>query len=214
MKQQKIQIDKDTLITDGLIRTAEWEYIEPLYNKKVKFSIPNYAIPISISPLINNLEIRLRINHILTNSNFYVQKIFDIDNVIMPQVRKAHQATLEEGKYVNEVFRKFFYQNIMILDSCSESLYFSKNLNKFGSCKRISSFVSHVANELFYNYNKLNSKDYQLYRDKKLDEIWNSIFIDDKILYEIESHFHKQGIAVYGDIILPFTKMIKTQMTL
>ena len=56
---QILNILEDTLERDGLTRTATWSYNQPLYNKNLQFDIPNYSLPITSSPLIDMLEIRL-----------------------------------------------------------------------------------------------------------------------------------------------------------
>lgn len=41
--------------------------------------------------------------------------------------------------------------------------------------------------------------------------MWKNILKDERSLLDFESKIHKQGIALYGDIVLPFTKLIRTK---
>ncbi len=207
---QILNIKADTIQRDGLVRTATWNYSQPLYNKNIEFAIPNYCTHIVNSNMINMLDIRMELDHLLGEySKTYLIKAFDVDSTILDQV-KDNQTDLN-GNYINEALRKFFYKNLMILDFSSESLYFTKYLKKMASCKRLPKEALTLAKDLNEKHDKLKTQAYTIYRDKKLDSFWTNILKSDKVLLDFESRVHKQGIAAYGDIVLPFTKLIKNK---
>ena len=60
-----LKLNRESISKDGLTRTCDWTYDQPLYNKTITFQIPNYCTPITISPKINMLAIRIRLEHIV-----------------------------------------------------------------------------------------------------------------------------------------------------
>lgn len=209
----KLKIVPETLAVDGLVRTATWEYAEPLYNKNVKFQIPNYAVPISVSALINGLEIRLQIDHLLNaHTKFYLMRLYDMD-VIMNRVRAMQQSTLD-GSIADEIFRRFFLGNVMILDTASESLYFAKNLKKYSNSNYIPADVRPIAKDLVTKYETLDSRKYREYKEKRIEDMWRDILRTEKGLNAFLAKIHERSVALYGDIILPFTKLILTKQDL
>lgn len=204
-----LNILPETLNRDGLVRTARWIYNQPLYNKKLEFAIPNFALHISNSQMINVLDIRLEIAHLLSeHSKSYVQKIFDVDNTIIDQVKNVQKNL--DGEYLNTTFRNFFYNNLMILDFASDSLYYTKYLKKISETMKLPTEVRALAKDLFLKHtSSKNAQEYKKYSDKKIDEFWNKILKDDKSIMNFEARIHEQGINSYGDIVIPFTKQIK-----
>lgn len=208
---QILDIAIDTIKRDGLVRTAKWDYNEPLYNKTLTFSIPNYCLQISNSNMINMLDIRMELDHLLgEHSKTYLMKIFDVDSTLLDKVQN-NQLDLN-GRYTNEKIRQFFYKNLMILDFCSESFYFTKYLKKLSTCRRLPKEAMDLAMDLSLKYERIKQpQKFADYRDAKLEAFWNSILSSERQLLDFESRIYKQGIAAYGDIILPFTKLIKTK---
>lgn len=204
-----LNIIPETLNHDGLVRTAKWVYNQPLYNKQIEFSIPNFALHITNSQMINVLDIRLEIAHLLSDhSKSYVQKIFDVDNIIIDQIKNVQKNL--DGEYLNATFRNFFYNNIMILDFASDSLYYTKYLKKISQAMKLPNEVRALAKDLLTKHESYNNaQKYKKYLDKKLDEFWNKILKDNKSLMNFEARIHEQGINSYGDIVIPFTKQIK-----
>ena len=108
-----LNINKETLKQDGLVRTALWEYNQPLYNKNIQFAIPNFCVQITNSSMINMIDIRMELDHLLReHSKTYVIKIFDVGPQLLDRVRN-NQVNLD-GQYLNESLRQFFYNNLMI----------------------------------------------------------------------------------------------------
>jgi hypothetical protein len=209
----KLRLLPDTLQADGLVRTAIWEYREPLYSKNVSFQIPNYAVPITFSPMINLLDIRLRIDHLLkAHSKFYLMKLHDID-ILMYRLRATRQSTLD-GSLPDEVFQRFFLNNIMILDHSPESLYYTKNLKRYSNSSNLLPEIRSVAKRLVEKREKLDGVKYQEYKEKKIEEMWKAILSTDKTLNAFLAKIHETAIALYGDVILPFTKLISTKQDL
>jgi|CXWL01.1.fsa_nt_gi hypothetical protein len=206
-----LNVVTNTVKRDGLVRTATWDYNQPLYNKALTFSIPNYCVQISNSSMINMVDIRLELDHLLgDHSKTYHVKIFDVDTVLLDRVQN-NQLDLG-GKYINEKIREFFYKNLMILDFCSESFNFTKYLKKLSTCRRLPKEVLDLAMDLSLKYEKIKqSQKFADYRDNKLEIFWDSILSSDRKLLDFEARIHKQGIASSGDIVLPFTKLIKNK---
>ncbi len=131
-----LKIKQDSIKKDGLIRTANWNYTQPLYNKDVEFAIPNFCVQIANSAMINMINIKIELEHLLKeHSKTYLIKIFDIDSQLLDNVRN-NQLNLD-GQYIHETLKQFFYNNLMILDFASESFYFPKYLKKLSNCKRL-----------------------------------------------------------------------------
>lgn len=211
----KIKFDsEDGVLTDGLSRTVHAVYDEPVYSKRVEFKTPNYAIPLTVSPNINVRNIRLEIDHLLSDyTKFYISKIFEVDNVILSQVDQMRQQTMD-GKSSNPVFQKFFFSNAMILDFASESLEYTKNLSRFSYTQRLPKEVLTLATDLDNQHEILSVKAFEIYRDKEIEKFWEPILTNTKTLNKFEGQIFDQGINVYGDIITPFTKVIKNKTDL
>lgn len=211
---QKLRFDKDKTRIDGLVRTITATYEEPLYGKIVDFKTPNYALLLTVSPQINIRNIRLELDHLLTqHTRFYVTKIFDVDNVIINRVKTMTQQNLE-GEYSDSIFRNFFFSNIMILDFASESLEYTKNLSKYSITHRLPKEVLTLGLLLNSKHEKLSTKKFTEFKDKELSKFWKKVTLDAKTLNEFEGKFFDEGVNVFGDIILPFTKLIKTKSDL
>lgn len=211
---QKFKFDKDKTKIDGLVRTITATYEEPLYGKLVHFKTPNYAVPLTISPQVNVRNIRLELDHILTaHTRFYVTKIFDIDNAILNRVKLMAQQNLN-GEYSDQIFRDFFFNNIMILDFASESLEYTKNLFRYSIATRLPKEVLSLSSLLNESRKKLSTKAFTEFKDKELAKFWKKILVDTKTLNEFEGKIFDEGVNVFGDIILPFTKLIKTKSDL
>ena len=207
---QKLRFDRNKIKIDGLVRTTTGIYEEPLYGKLVKFKTPNFALPLTISPHIDIRNIRLEIDHLLTpHTRFYVTKIFDVDRVLLNRAQAMTQQTLD-GKYLDPIFRNFFFNNIMILDFASESLEYTKNLSRYSNSHRLPKEISTLSTLLNAHHKKLSQREFTDFKDKELDKFWKKILIDTKTLNEFEGKFFDEGVSVFGDIILPFTKLIKT----
>ena len=204
-----LNIEKKTLKTDGLVRTALWNYAQPLYNKDVQFAIPNFCVQIANSSMINMIDIKIELEHLLSmHSKTYSIKIFDVDSQLLEQVEN-NQINLD-GEYLTKQLKQFFYNNLMILDFASESFYFTKYLKKLSKCRRLPKEALDLAKRLEKKHSLSNIK-YADYRDSQLDEFWKDILKSEKTLLDFQSRVHEQGIAVSGDIVLPFTKLIKTR---
>ena len=202
-----LKIKEDSIKKDGLVKTAVWNYNQPLYNKNLELTIPNFCIQISNTSMINIIDMRIELDHLLKkHSKLYLIKIFDVDSQLLNDVRNT-QINFDGG-YIAEAKRHFFYNNLMILDFASESFYFTKHLKKLSECKRFPKEVLDVAKKLQKHTTKISN--YANYRDNNLEIFWKNILKDERSLLDFESKIHKQGIALYGDIILPFTKLIRT----
>lgn len=210
----KIKFDpEDGILVDGLSRTIHAIYDEPIYSKRVEFKTPNYAIPLTVSANIDVRNMRLEIDHLLSShTKFYVSKIFDVDHVILSKVNEMRQQTID-GKSSNPVFQRFFFSNAMILDFMSESLEYIKNLNRYSYTKRLPKEVLTLAGDLVTQHNILG-KAFEQYRETKIEKFWESILENTKTLNKFEGQIFDQGVSVYGDIITPFTKVIKNKTDL
>jgi hypothetical protein len=210
----KIKFDpEDGILTDGLSRTVHAIYDEPIYSKRVEFKTPNYAIPLTVSANIDVRNMRLEIDHLLSDhTKFYVSKIFDVDNVILNKVDEMKQQTID-GKSSNPVFQKFFFSNAMILDFMPESLDYIKNLNRYSYTKRLPKEVSTLAGDLVAHHDTLG-KAFEQYKEKEIEKFWEPILTNIKTLNKFEGQIFDQGVSVYGDIITPFTKVIKNKTDL
>ena len=205
-----LKIKQDSIKKNGLIRTAKWNYIQPLYNKDVEFAIPNYCIQIANSPMINMIDIKIELDHLLQeHSKTYLIKIFDVDSQLLDKVRN-NQLNLN-GQYIHETLKQFFYNNLMILDFSSESLYFSKYLKKLSNCEKLPKEVLDLAKKLEEKYTSRDKSNYTKYKENELETFWKNILKNERNLLDFESKIHKQGISSYGDIVLPFTKLVQTK---
>lgn len=210
MLNQKLQISRLTFRTDGLTSTFSATYDEPLYGKIVKFQTPNYCLPLTISPNINIRELRLEIDHLLSaHTKFYSVKVFDYENVIASQIKKIQQRTLD-GSYASQKFRDFFFGNVMIFDFAPESLEYIKNLKKYSYSPRLPKKIVTLANELVDDYEKLSTSAFMKIREKKVSAFWENVMQSTKKLNEFEGQVFDEGLNCFGDIILPFTKLIKS----
>lgn len=205
---QKLRINPQDILYDGRTRTFSATYEEPLYGKYVQFQTPNYSVVLTTSPNINMRDIRLEIDHLLSqHTKFYTVKIFDYNSVIGNQIKKIQQKTLD-GKYVEEKFRKFFFGNIMILDLASESLEYSKNLHKYSVCPQLPKEIVKLANELIDVRENFSTKKFMKIREQRIDDFWDKLVQSTRRLNEFEGRVFDEGVNCFGDIILPFTKVL------
>ena len=205
-----LKVKEDSIKKDGLVKTAVWRYNQPLYNKNLELSIPNFCVQVQNSSTINIIDMKIELDHLLQeHSKSYSIKIFDVDSQLLDHVRN-NQINLD-GEYITESIRQFFYNNLMILDFASESFYFAKHLKKLSECKQFPKEVLDVAKKLQKKQTSSNVSKYADYRDAQLDVMWKEILKDDKSLLDFESKIHKQGISLSGDIVLPFTKLVRTK---
>ena len=203
-----LKVKEDSIKKDGLVKTALWSYNQPLYNKNLELAIPNFCVQIANSSQINIVDMRIELDHLLKeHSKSYLIKIFDVDSQLLDYVRN-NQVNFD-GEYITETKRQFFYNNLMILDFASESFYFTKYLKKLSECKRFPKEVLDVAKKLQKKHTASDVSNYTNYRDTQLVIFWKNILKDERSLLDFESKIHKQGISLYGDIVLPFTKLIR-----
>ena len=199
---------------DGLVRTVTAKYEEPVYGRSVSFKTPNFAMPLAVSPRINVTDIRLELDHLLNeHTRFYVVKIFDIDRSIINRANLMLQQDLN-GNYAHQVFRNFFDGNVMILDFASESLEYLKNLAKYSTTHRLPREVIDLSAWLSNKQKNSTPKEFNKVRDNELARFWDQILSNTRTLNDFESRVLDAGVNVYGDIILPFTKMIRTKSDL
>ena len=125
---------------------------------------------------------------------------------------RPHEVTLLKIKHVR-LKDKYSLQSVMISAENEKRMLdlFKDRINTidFSDPSSLEQKYSISYRELFGIIFRILKENPTNYKDNQLDLMWNSILNDKTLLYEMESHFHKQGIAVYGDIILPFTKKIR-----
>lgn len=199
--------------TDGSIRTIAATYDDPSYTKRLDFTTPISALPLTISTHIDVLSMRLGLEPRLQHTRFYTVKIFDIDKVILNRVSQMSQQNLD-GSYSDQAFRNFFHGNVMILDFSSESLEYTQNLAKYAATHRLPRAVSDLSHMLNEVRADMPTAEFSRIRARALAQFWEGVLSDSRTLNEFEGKIFDEGRRSRGDIILPFMKLVKNMTDL
>ena len=200
--------------SDGLVRTISATYEDLVSHKQVSFKTPNFAVPLRTSPRINMPNIRLQLDHLLTeHTRFYVTKIYDVDTAIINRLSRVTQQDLN-GNYPDQAFGNFFSSNIMILDFALESLEYANALSKYARTGRLPREIRDLSHLLSDAQDNATPREFREIRARGLEGLWDSILSDSRTLYDFEGRVFDEGLKAYGDIILPATKLIRTKSDL
>ncbi len=190
---------------DGLSRIGTLEFEEK------KLSLPNYCVPITKSPKINGLELRLRAYSLTKgHTGSYVLRTHDFDKILHDGIISMDQ-TMLDGRYQFHAFRTFFKQDLFILDQSSESLLYFKYLERVRTSSRIPIEARTFADDLSSAIDSANLNERQ--KAQKYDRFWEGLSGDRRRLARFLGQSFDFSNETFADIILPFTIVIESRAT-
>lgn len=205
-----LEIVNASVVTTGLTRIATWNFVNPLYGKNLEITVPSYCVKVEGKKTIDNIKMKMELERILGEySKSYHVKIFDVHSHVLAKI--DNQQMNLSGDFMNKSTRDFFSNNLMILDFASDLFYYKSHLNTLSKCKRFPKKISYLAKDLEKHSNDLDNSEYTRYADSALNEFWEDLLSDERNLMDFEREIHTEGIRSQGDIVLPFTKLIRTK---
>jgi len=190
---------------DGLSRAGLLEFEEK------RLGLPNYCTPLTKSPQINGLELRL-IAYTLTkgHTGSFVLRTHDFDRILHDGISSMDQTTLD-GRYQFQAFRTFFKKDLFILDQSSESLLYHKYFERLRTSPRTPTEARVFADEqktLIDAGNLDERKKAQMY-----DRFWERLSGDGRHLARFLGQSFDFSNETFADIVLPFTILIDSRTT-